>query len=264
MCEIYGFCGSVPTRLNVYTNEFWLHSRVHQDGFGYYLQDKNDFYVNPKSAMTCISDLRKKDFTSKLALFHIRFKTHGPASAENCHPFIKKDIHGVEWSLIHNGFIEDTHYTDALCTLQNGETDSERILLSIVEAVNGVYEHAWIDDESEMRCFVYTIIEQTIDRYGQSYDRDDIELAGEVEQQHQPLLRFVEQQLLAEQILTGIACDAQLREHDYLDAFALSLGNETFYLLDIVFHISNFHNRHSGSHLNQSVFHIFYIFIRRY
>ena len=162
MCEIYGFCGSVPTRLNVYTNEFWLHSRVHQDGFGYYLQDKNDFYVNPKSAMTYISDLRKKDFTSKLALFHIRFKTHGPASVENCHPFIKKDVHGVEWSLIHNGFIEDTHYTDALGTLQNGETDSERILLSIVEAVNGVYEHAWIDNESEMRCFVYTIIEQTI------------------------------------------------------------------------------------------------------
>lgn len=162
MCEIYGFCGSVPTRLNVYTNEFWLHSRIHQDGFGYYLQDKNDFYVNPKSAMTYISDLRKKDFTSKLALFHIRFKTHGPASVENCHPFIKKDVHGVEWSLIHNGFIEDTHYTDALGTLQNGETDSERILLSIVEAVNGVYEHAWIDDEPEMRCFVYTIIEQTI------------------------------------------------------------------------------------------------------
>lgn len=162
MCEIYGFCGSVPVRLNKYTNEFWLHSRVHQDGFGYYLQDKDDFYVNPNSAMSCISDLRKKDFTSKLALCHIRFKTHGNATIDNCHPFIKKDIHGVEWALIHNGYIEDTYYTDALFELQRGETDSERILMSIVEAVNSLYEHAWIENQSEMMYFIYSVIENTI------------------------------------------------------------------------------------------------------
>jgi glutamine amidotransferase len=162
MCEIYGFCGSVPVRLNKYTNEFWLHSRVHQDGFGYYLHDSDDFYVNPNSAMSCLSYLRKKDFTSKLALCHIRFKTHGPASIENCHPFIKSDIHGVKWSLIHNGFIEDTNYSAALETIQDGSTDSERILLSIVEAVNSIYEHAWIDNKSELAYFIYSIIEQRL------------------------------------------------------------------------------------------------------
>lgn len=162
MCEIYGFCGPVPVRLNKYTNEFWFHSRVHQDGFGYYLQDTDDFYVNQNSAMSCISDLRKKDFTSKLALCHIRFKTHGSVSIENCHPFIKSDIRGVKWSLIHNGFIEDTYYSLALETIQSGSTDSERILLLIVEAVNSVYEHAWIDNKSELAYFIYSIIEQKL------------------------------------------------------------------------------------------------------
>ena len=59
MCEVYGFCGSHPTKLNKYTDEFWLHSRVHQDGFGYYLADKNQLYVNPKSAMQYINGLSK-------------------------------------------------------------------------------------------------------------------------------------------------------------------------------------------------------------
>lgn len=162
MCEIYGFCGSVPTRLNKYTNEFWLHSRVHRDGFGYYLQDRDDFYVNQKSALTCYSDLKKKDFTSKLALCHIRFKTHGPASVENCHPFIKSDIHGIKWSLIHNGYIDDTSYTEALSLLQSGETDSERILLSIIESVNETHEHSMIDNDTELQYFLYCSIEQTL------------------------------------------------------------------------------------------------------
>lgn len=159
MCEVYGFCGSHPTKLNRYTDEFWLHSRIHQDGFGYYLADKDQLYVNPKSAMNYIKGLSKFNFVSKLALCHIRFKTHGPASAENCHPFIKKDIHGIKWSLIHNGYIEDSPAVAALGTLQKGETDSERILLCIVEAVNSFYEHSFIDDPEEFLYRMYMQIE---------------------------------------------------------------------------------------------------------
>lgn len=162
MCEIYGFCGSVPTKLNKYTDEFWLHSRVHQDGFGYYLADRDQLYVNPKSAMNYIKGLSKFNFVSKLALCHIRFKTHGPASVENCHPFIKKDIHGIKWSLIHNGYIDDNLVTAALSKIQVGETDSERILLSIVESVNSFYEHSWITDPEEFLFYLYLQLEITI------------------------------------------------------------------------------------------------------
>lgn len=164
MCEIYGFCGSKVSRLNKYTDEFWLHSRIHQDGFGYYLVDKDDLYVNPKSAINYISKLNNKSFTSKLALCHIRFKTHGPASVENCHPFIKHDSHGVQWSLIHNGYIEDSPTTAALSTIQVGETDSERILLSIVESVNSYYEHSYINNRKDFLVYLYDAIQNALSK----------------------------------------------------------------------------------------------------
>lgn len=162
MCEVYGFCGSHQTKLNKYTDEFWLHSRVHQDGFGYYLADRDLLYVNPKSAMGYIKGLSKFNFNSKLALCHIRFKTHGPAIAENCHPFIKYDSYGIKWSLIHNGYISDNETTLALSTLQQGETDSERILLSIVEAINYFYDHSWIEDKNDFLSYLYSTIEYAI------------------------------------------------------------------------------------------------------
>jgi glutamine amidotransferase len=161
MCEVYGFCGSHPTRLNKYTDEFWLHSRVHKDGFGYYLADKDQLYVNPRSAIEYVKGLSKFNFMSKLALCHIRFKTHGPASVENCHPFVKKDCHGVKWSLIHNGYIEDSPAVAALGTLQVGETDSERILLAIIETVNSFYEHSFFYEEDYLY-YLYTQIEITL------------------------------------------------------------------------------------------------------
>ena len=162
MCEVYGFCGSVPTKLNKYTDEFWLHSRMHKDGFGFYLADKKELYVNPHTAMAYIGKLCKKDFTSKLALCHIRFKTHGPASAENCHPFIKTDCRGIKWSLIHNGYIEDSPAVAALGTLQTDETDSERILLAIIEAVNSYYEHSWVSNVDEFFYCLYLQIETAL------------------------------------------------------------------------------------------------------
>ena len=155
MCEVYGFCGSVPTKLNKYTDEFWTHARIHRDGFGYLLADKNELYVNPDSAENHLEKLFKKNFTSKLALCHIRFKTHGPATVENCHPFVKTDSHGTKWSLVHNGFIDDSLVVAALGTLQKGETDSERILLAIVEAVNYTYEHTWVNDKDEFLKLMY-------------------------------------------------------------------------------------------------------------
>lgn len=158
MCEIYGFCGNQPTKLNKYTNEFWTHAKVHKDGFGYYLADRDQLYTNPKSAISYLSKLEKFNFTSKLVLCHIRFKTHGPASVENCHPFIKRDVHNVKWSLIHNGYIGDNEITAAFETLQNGETDSERILLAIVEAVNSLYEHSWLAD-CEILQYLYAQLE---------------------------------------------------------------------------------------------------------
>lgn len=162
MCEVYGFCGSHETLINQYTDEFWKHARIHQDGFGYYLADKDELYVNPDSAINHFDKLSKKRFNTSLALCHIRFKTHGDATRENCHPFSKYDSRGVKWTLIHNGYICDNCNTAALSTLQVGNTDSERMLLSIIESINHFYEHSFIENSSEFMTFLYACIEREL------------------------------------------------------------------------------------------------------
>lgn len=162
MCEVYGFCGSHKTLINKYTDEFWKHAKIHQDGFGYYLADYDELYVNPASAIQYLDKLAKKNFNTSLALCHIRFKTHGEATRENCHPFSKFDSKGIKWTLIHNGYICDNCNTAALSTLQSGNTDSERMLLSIVETINHFYEHALIENRNEFKTFLYACIEREL------------------------------------------------------------------------------------------------------
>ena len=166
MCEVYGFCGSKQTLLNKYTDEFWKHSKIHKDGFGYYLADHDELYVNADSANSYLIKLAKKKFISDLALCHIRFKTHGAAKIENCHPFVKYDVQGIKWTLIHNGFIDNNNTLEALATIQSGDTDSERILLFIVEAINSLYEHNWITDVNELQYYMYIQIEAAIQSLG--------------------------------------------------------------------------------------------------
>lgn len=161
MCEIYGFCGKQPTLLNDYTDIFWLHSEVHRDGFGYYLADKNEYCVNTCAAKD-YEPLKTKDFRTSLGLFHIRFKTHGGVSLSNCHPFIKTDCRGIQWVLIHNGYIADDDQTESFARMQNGETDSERILLSLIETINHFYDYCFTDNYKEELEFLYVIIEQRL------------------------------------------------------------------------------------------------------
>lgn len=157
MCEIYGFCGKYPSLLNDYTDVFWSHSEVHRDGFGYYLADKDDFFVSTLAAKN-YRPLATTSFLTSLGLFHIRFKTHGGISLTNCHPFIEKDNRGIQWALIHNGYIEDTPQTEVLKKYQTGETDSERILLSLIETINHFYDYSYTESEREERSFLYAIL----------------------------------------------------------------------------------------------------------
>ena len=95
-----------------------------------------------------------------------------------------------------------------------------------------------------------TIIKQWTDAHRHTYHTDDIQLAGEVEQLNDSLLGLLEQQLLTEQILTSVTRDRQLREHDDLSTFSLSLGNEVLYLLNVIVHIGYAHTWYGSSHFD--------------
>ena len=74
--------------------------------------------------------------TAKTALAHIRLATIGNEEYDNCHPFTAVDNSQRRWTLIHNGTIFESDNIGRYVFLQKGETDSERILLYIVDSIN--------------------------------------------------------------------------------------------------------------------------------
>ena len=75
-------------------------------------------------------------FSMKNGFAHIRNATIGNVKYKNCHPYTMKDNGGRRWTLIHNGTIFDYRPLNKYIKIQDGSTDSERILLYIVDLIN--------------------------------------------------------------------------------------------------------------------------------
>lgn len=67
---------------------------------------------------------------------HIRKASVGLIQYANCHPFIWNDDSGRTWTLIHNGTLYDPGSTRNYAEKQEGSTDSERLLLYIIDRCN--------------------------------------------------------------------------------------------------------------------------------
>ncbi len=72
----------------------------------------------------------------KTLLAHIRYATVGTVREENCHPFSGTDDSGREWTMIHNGTIFQGEHNHRYAAHQQGDTDSERFFLAMLDAVN--------------------------------------------------------------------------------------------------------------------------------
>jgi glutamine amidotransferase len=70
------------------------------------------------------------------ALVHIRNATVGPVEDDNCHPFMALDTSGRRWTLIHKGTVFDYSPLNPYFSIQVGSTDSERILLYLIDRLN--------------------------------------------------------------------------------------------------------------------------------
>ena len=140
MCEIYGFSGKRKSKLNNDLSEFFSHSSYHPHGWGLALFDGSNAEIRREIIRADRSEYLEKLFAkpilSKNALAHIRLATIGNVELDNCHPFTAKDKSGRSWTLIHNGTIFETKVLKKYIFLQKGETDSERILLYIVDRMN--------------------------------------------------------------------------------------------------------------------------------
>ncbi len=140
MCEIYGFSGACERELKSDLRQFYSHSSEHPNGWGLALFNKNNTeYLKEEcraDKSRLLNDRLKRPIRAKNALAHIRLATIGNEEYDNCHPFLSVDNSGRTWTLIHNGTVFESEKLNKYVFLQKGETDSERILLYIVDSVN--------------------------------------------------------------------------------------------------------------------------------
>jgi glutamine amidotransferase len=140
MCELFGFTSEYSKDLTPYLTEFFSHSTYHPNGWGIAKRNGNliDIQTEPICAnkSKIIGNVIDNLLPQNFLLAHIRKATVGKVNNENCHPFTRNDKNGRQWVLIHNGTIFSGMELITYMQKQNGNTDSERILLYIIDQIN--------------------------------------------------------------------------------------------------------------------------------
>lgn len=140
MCELFAISSRNKKTINTELKEFFSHSAEHPHGWGLALIEK-DYFSMEKEPVRALDSMHLKDIlerpiSSHVALGHIRLATIGNLHLRNCHPFIGIDDSKRQWTLIHNGTIFECEAMQKYVNKQNGDTDSERILLYLIDQMN--------------------------------------------------------------------------------------------------------------------------------
>ena len=100
----------------------------------------NEFVIDKEPMKASCSEHLKNILSNpvigKNVFAHIRLATMGEIISPNCHPFTEIDDNNRSWMLIHNGTIFDYPKLNEYIEKEKGNTDSERILLYIIDKVN--------------------------------------------------------------------------------------------------------------------------------
>ena len=140
MCEIFGYCAKQGKVINEYLKEFYSHSKEHPHGWGLACLENNQAFVEKEPIQATRSNYLRERIAHRIissnVLSHIRYATIGNVEYANCHPYTKMDNSGRRWTLIHNGTIFDFQPLSKYTRIQEGQTDSERILLYLVDKIN--------------------------------------------------------------------------------------------------------------------------------
>ena len=140
MCELFGISSKESCQINGYLKEFFTHSNAHPHGWGLACAEGSEVFIEKEPIQATKSNYLKERLSVPVkvetALAHIRYATIGHVEYKNCHPYTMKDKGGRRWTLIHNGTIFEYQPLNKYVSVQNGDTDSERILLYLVEQIN--------------------------------------------------------------------------------------------------------------------------------
>lgn len=156
MCQIFGAFLERPAELNQYLKSFYANSDRHPNGWGLALMDTGGFSLEKEPVQATKSVYLKNRLSvsirSAAAFAHIRYATVGNVKYENAHPFTETDNAGRRWVQNHNGTIFDYPKLDRYLNVQQGDTDSERVLLYVVDRINRAEgENGPLDSDARFR-----------------------------------------------------------------------------------------------------------------
>ena len=140
MCEIFCFNSNKPKQINNCLECFYNHSEEHPHGWRLANMKSDEFVIDKEPVKATCSQYLKNILSNpvigKNVFAHIRLATVGEIISPNCHPFTELDDNNRSWLLIHNGTIFDYPKLEEYKDREKGDTDSERILLYIIDKVN--------------------------------------------------------------------------------------------------------------------------------
>jgi glutamine amidotransferase len=140
MCELLGINSARKVNCNDLLKEFFTHAKDNPDGWGIarFNGCESAIEKEPISALESVYLQHRLTDTieEKILLAHIRKASVGVLEYRNTHPFSLRDNSGRNWTLTHNGTIFESEELAEYESLQNGSSDSERILYYLVDRIN--------------------------------------------------------------------------------------------------------------------------------
>jgi glutamine amidotransferase len=140
MCQLFAISADKPVNLRRELKDFFRGSFVHKHGWGYADFGGRRVYIKRETTPAYVSETARKLSQEggpfQNAFFHLRYATIGAVEYENSHPLSAMDIMGRTWTIIHNGTIFDGTKTDPYFYQQSGGTDTERLLLYLIDEIN--------------------------------------------------------------------------------------------------------------------------------
>lgn len=144
MCELFAINARRPVRANEHLRLFYQDSVEHPHGWGLAWRE-GDRVMLHKEELRAIDSvyldyLLDEPVRSSHVVAHIRNATMGTLTYNNCHPFMRRDLAGTRWIVAHNGTILDDHLTSGYGAYAVGDTDSEQVVIYLVDALDDVIE----------------------------------------------------------------------------------------------------------------------------
>lgn len=158
MCELFGVSAARKIKVNDWLREFFSHGVEHPHGWGMAFFYGNAVSLEKQPEPTFRSVYLKQRLHVNVEvdkmIAHIRLATRGSMEYENTHPFVRRDNFGRSWTLAHNGTIFESEVLNPFVHIQQGQTDSERILYYLIQLIDELQEQKGepLSQEERFQC----------------------------------------------------------------------------------------------------------------